>query len=88
MKCTSQKKIELSLKYNKKRGIRKRKTPFQQEQLVKKFQKDKFISDSDVSDLAAEIGMEIKQVKDWFRNRRRRTKIFGSESDNHTESDN
>ena len=82
MKYKNQKKCEYD--------IRKRTsvTPLQQQGLEKTFQKGKYISGCARLDLAAELGLEVKQVKVWFQNRRFKIKKFGSESDNHTDSDN
>ena len=96
MKCSTQKKREHSnmMKYknlNKSDyNIRKRTsfTPLQQRRLEKAFQKGKYISGCARLDLAAELGLEVKQVKVWFQNRRFKIKKFGSESDNHTDSEN
>ena len=95
MKCSTQKKKQKSniIKYknlNKSEyNIRKRTsfTPLQQRRLEKAFQKGKYISGCARLDLAAELGLEVKQVKVWFQNRRFRIRKFGSESDNHTDSD-
>ena len=94
MKCSTQKRREQNMmKYknlNKSEyNIRKR-TSFtspQQKGLEKAFQKGKYISGCARLDLAAELGLEVKQVKIWFQNRRFRIRKFGSESDNHTDSD-
>ena len=74
-------------------NIRKR-TSFSEKQLnglEKAFENSKYISGCSRLDLAAELGLEVKQVKIWFQNRRfrsRREESMRSSSENTTDSDN
>jgi hypothetical protein len=85
MKCSTQKKRENIQKLKMIKNIKyknlkkcefkiRTRTSFtllQQQRLVKTFQKDRYISGCAGLDLAEELGLDIQQVKVWFRNRRK-----------------